>query len=195
MWAKEPCLRCDTRWRHLANTNERSVHCVDAALCRVTLITCFRLVFFVTMRCCCSTTMFSRWNTPCRDNSLLPADIDQQSSLFSLLLVTAVTRLEKTAVNQGRRSDWPHYNAHTCWIPPLPPLSSLCRASWHRMVSQWKPTTMAINHYSLDATVDTPVAQTFLHWPSTPTYDLDFQSTATYGHDPYTCKKISGFKR
>ena len=33
------------------------------------------------------------------------------------------------------------------------------------------------------------VKHTVLHWPLTFTYDLDLQSTASYGHERYPCKK------
>jgi len=43
------------------------------------------------------------------------------------------------------------------------------------------------------------IAHTFWHWPSTLTYDLDFQFLASYGRDLCMCKKlrltVSRFKR
>jgi len=39
-WPKIPCIRCESQWRHVANTIKRSVRGGNAALCQITLTTC-----------------------------------------------------------------------------------------------------------------------------------------------------------
>jgi len=93
------------------------------------------------------------------------------------------TELEKLPVGRGSRSDRPRYYAHKRWTPcwllasaaSTERLASLMIMS-QLMMSQWKPTTMAISQYSSDAAVNTRIAHTFLHRPLTLTYDPDFQS-------------------
>ena len=44
----ETCIRWDAHWRHLGDTTESSVRGFDAALCQITLTTCFTYVTLVT---------------------------------------------------------------------------------------------------------------------------------------------------
>ena len=100
-----------------------------------------------------------------------------------------------TVLDRGSRSDRPRNHAHTRWTPPLPlastePRRTTRRAGSQLITSQWKPATTAINQYSQDAVVDTgeTLSIDLCLRPMTLTSTL---STASYGHDPYTCKNLS----
>ena len=71
--------------------------------------------------------------------------------------------LEKTAIDRGSRSDRPRYQS-----TPTRPEIRRCRMP--RRATAADDVTMEIYYYGRKSTL---------------TYDLDFQSQAFYGHDPY----------
>jgi len=77
-----------------------------------------------------------------------------------LKFTSDICQTRKTATDQILRSDQPCLQ-YTCWTPLL---ATCLGIGSQPTTSKWKPTTAAINQYSLDAAADCPVAYAFLYW-------------------------------
>ena len=64
-------------------------------------------------------------------------------------------------------------------------LVTLARSWWRHRGILLRP---SIDQYPYDVAVDTRVIHIYLQWPLTLTYDLDFQSPASYNCNPWTRK-------